>query len=114
MPNYYCTVIRHDRVGRTEGRREDLSSQNYRVSFWLSQLINLSAVVLPTQDTLRQGRDVLDIRLNPRDCDRQVISSDLTRAPQRPFRNSNKNKRITEPHDLIGRTLDPKQKLRVK
>ena len=80
--NYYCTVIRHDRLGRTEGRREDLSSQNYRVSSWLSQLINLSAVVLPTQDTLRQGRDVLDIRLNTRDCDRQVISSDQTRALQ--------------------------------
>ena len=80
--NYYCAVIRHDRLGRTEGRREDLSSQNYRVSSWLSQLINLSAVVLSTQDTLRQGRDVLDIRLNTRDCDRQVISSDQTRALQ--------------------------------
>ena len=82
MTNYYCTVIRHDRLGRTEGRREDLSSQNYRARLWLSQLINLSAVVMPTQVTLRQGRDVLDIRLNPRDCDRQVISSDQTRALQ--------------------------------
>ena len=41
MTNYYCTVIRHDRLGRTEGRREDLSSQNYRVSSWLCQLIKL-------------------------------------------------------------------------
>ena len=74
--NYYCAVIQHDRLGRTEGRREDLSSQNYRARLWLSQLINLSAVVMPTQVTLRQGRDVLVIRLNTRDCDRQVISSD--------------------------------------
>ena len=113
MTTYYCTVIRHDRLGRTEGRREDLSSQNYRVSSWLSQLINLSAVGVPTQVTLRQGRDVLDIRLNTRDCDRQVISSDQTRALQLPFRISSKNTRTAALRDLSNRTLDPKQKLRV-
>ena len=58
MTNYYCTVIRHDRLGRTEGRREDLSSQNYRVSSWLGQLIHLSVVVLvhPGYFTARKRR----------------------------------------------------------